>query len=574
MLCELSIKNFAIIDDLKIRFSEGLTILTGETGAGKSIIINAINLLLGAKATSRMVRKGADAAELEALFEVDPKSAAFRLMQEKGYDPGEGLLVKRIIAANDRHRTYINGGIATIQILTALTENLVSISGQHAHQGLLKEESHLLILDQFGKLLSLREQVKTAYQEIQPLIGKLSLLEERKKSQAEQTQLLSFQKQEILDAALKEGEDEALETEKSRLKHGEFLFQTVETGIESLYRGEGSVFEKISEIKKMIDRAREVDPTLEAHATSLEEMVYRIEDMSDSFRRYTEEIQLDPARLEEVLARIDFLNKLKRKYGGPNGTLNDVLSKYQDICTRLESFENISGAIESVKNELTLCHQNLSALAKDLSQKRKKAALVLSGKVEAALAALEMQNTRFQVDVYGLFSDKPLNAFLQVDGQPITETGVDGARFMIAPNVGEEIKPLSAIASGGELSRVVLALKSILAENDDVGTIVFDEVDAGIGGGTAEVVGRKISALSLFHQVICITHLPQIARFGAYHYKISKQVVNDRTVSLIRPLDKNERINEIARMLGGIEITETTLAHAREILKDTGKTLL
>lgn len=569
MLCELSIKNFAIIDDLKIRFADGLTILTGETGAGKSIIINAINLLLGAKAASRMVRKGAEAAELEAFFELDPKSTAFCLMKEKGYDPGEGLLVKRIIAANDRHRTYINGGIATMQILTAITENLVSISGQHAHQGLLKEESHLLILDQYGKLLTLREQVKTGYQKLHPLIEKQCLLEARKKKQTEQTQLLSFQKEEILSAEIKEGEDEALETEKSRLKHGEFLFQTVEAGIESLYRGESSVFEKMSEIKKMIDRAREIDPTLEAQAASLEEMVYRVEDMADAFRRYTEGIQMDPARLEEVLSRIDFLNRLKRKYAGPSGTLEEVASKYEEICKQLESFENISDEIEAVKKEIARSHQNLSVLAKDLSNKRKEAARTLSGKVEQALAALEMKNTRFQVDVQDIISDKSPPLSLQVEGRFLTENGLDTVRFMIAPNVGEEIKPLSAIASGGELSRVVLALKSILAENDDVATIVFDEVDAGIGGGIAEVVGRKISELSRFHQVLCITHLPQIARFGTHHYKISKQVANGRTISLIRPLDKNERIDEIARMLGGIEITETTLAHAREILKNT-----
>lgn len=569
MLCELSIKNFAIIDDLKIRFADGLTILTGETGAGKSIIINAINLLLGAKAASRMVRKGAEAAELEAFFELDPKSTAFCLMKEKGYDPGEGLLVKRIIAANDRHRTYINGGIATMQILTAITENLVSISGQHAHQGLFKEESHLLILDQYGKLLTLREQVKTGYQKLHPLIEKQCLLEARKKKQTEQTQLLSFQKEEILSAEIKEGEDEALETEKSRLKHGEFLFQTVEAGIESLYRGESSVFEKMSEIKKMIDRAREIDPTLEAQAASLEEMVYRVEDMADAFRRYTEGIQMDPARLEEVLSRIDFLNRLKRKYAGPSGTLEEVASKYEEICKQLESFENISDEIEAVKKEIARSHQNLSVLAKDLSNKRKEAARTLSGKVEQALAALEMKNTRFQVDVQDIISDKSPPLSLQVEGRFLTENGLDTVRFMIAPNVGEEIKPLSAIASGGELSRVVLALKSILAENDDVATIVFDEVDAGIGGGIAEVVGRKISELSRFHQVLCITHLPQIARFGTHHYKISKQVANGRTISLIRPLDKNERIDEIARMLGGIEITETTLAHAREILKNT-----
>ena len=570
MLCDLSIKNFAIIDDLKIRFSDGLTILTGETGAGKSIIINAINLLLGAKAASRMVRKGAEAAELEAFFELDANSRAFILMKEKGYDPGEGLLVKRIIAANDRHRTYINGGIATMQILTAITENLVSIAGQHAHQGLLKDESHLLILDQYGKLLSLREEVKEGYQALHPLIEKQALLENRKNKQAEQTQLLAFQKEEILDAAIQEGEEDALETERSRLKHGEFLFQTVEAGVEYLYRGEGSVVEKISEIKKMIDRARELDQTLAPQAAALEEMIYQVEDMAETFRRYVEGIQIDPNRLEAVLARIDFLNRLKRKYVGANGTLEMVIMKYREICKELESFENISDEIERVRKEIAIAHEHLYSLSKELSRKRKEAAQRLSERVEQVLAALEMKNTRFQVDVQDIPAERSPHLSLQVEGRSLTENGIDMVRFMIAPNVGEEIKPLSAIASGGELSRVVLALKSILADNDDVATIVFDEVDAGVGGGVAEVVGRKIAELSRFHQVICITHLPQIARFGKHHYKISKQVTDGRTISLIRPLDKNERVDEIARMLGGIEITETTLAHARELLKLNG----
>ncbi|MBU0994639.1 MAG: DNA repair protein RecN [Proteobacteria bacterium] len=567
MLCELSIKNFAIIDDLKIRFSEGLTILSGETGAGKSIIINAINLLLGSRASSRLIRKGAEFAELEALFDITAESQAFRLMKETGYDPKDGLLIKRIIASNDRHRIYINGSIATIQILTSITENLVSISGQHAHQGLLREDNHLLILDQYGKLMSLREHVKTCFQDIQPLIRKLKVLEDSQKHQTEQTDLIEFQKQEILSAAIKDGEDDALENEKSRLKHSEFLYQTVNTSIETLYRGDGSVIEKISEIKKMIDRAGEIDATLALHAASLDDVVYRIEDISDALRHYIEDIQMDTGRLDDVESRLDMLNKLKRKYGGKQGTLQDVINQYNDICIRLEEFENISESIEETKQDLMTCHKRLSELAGALSEKRKQAALGLSKKIEKELSALEMKDTLFQVDFDSIQVEKHVSPFLQTNNQLLTDTGLDVARFMIAPNVGEEIKHLAAIASGGELSRVVLALKSILAENDDVGTVIFDEVDAGIGGGVAEVLGQKMSRLARFHQIICITHLPQIAKFGHNHYKISKQVKNGRTIALIHPLDKKERVEEIARMLGGVEITNTTLAHAREILR-------
>lgn len=568
MLCELSIKNFAIIDDLKIRFAGGLTVLSGETGAGKSIIINAVNLLLGSRASSKLIRTGEQSAELEAFFEVPEKSDAASMMKEHGFDSREGLIIRRIISSNDRHRIYINGNLATIQVLTSITENIASISGQHAHQGLLKEDQHLLILDQYGKLMPLRRKVASCFEEILPVCQKLNTLKNKLKRQTEQIDLFEFQKKEISEASLCVGEDEALEKEKTRLRNAGFLHQTINEGIDSLYSAQGSVFEKLSEIKKQFEKALKIDPDLSQSAKSIDDVTYLVEDIAGDLGSYIDDIQVDESRLEVIDDRLNLLNKLKRKYGGQEGSLENVLVYLDNINTELSGLENLTDAILETEKELDERHQELSGLVLDISEKREKAAEKLDRNVEKELASLEMPKTRFNVFLKKNTSGKNDNPYITVNGYCISETGIDQASFMMAPNLGEDLKPLASIASGGELSRVVLALKAILAKIESVGTVVFDEVDAGIGGSVAEVVGHKISALSEVHQIICITHLSQIAQFGDHHYKISKQISKGRTTTSIHPLSKDERIKEIARMIGGVEITKATLDHAREIMKD------
>ncbi len=564
MLKELSIRNFAIIDDLQISFSEGLTILSGETGAGKSIILSAVNLLLGSRASTELVRTGADTAELEALFHISPQSRIAEIMSECGYDPADGLLIRRIIARTDTNRVYINGRLATIQLLNTVTENLASISGQHAHQGLLKEDRHLLILDQFGGLLSLRQDMFDAYHQLLPLIDELKELERTRSRRSEHLELLQFQKTEILYARLVIGEDEELEQERLRLKNAEMLYQIVHGSIEELYSAPGSVIERISEVKKNLDKAARVDPRLDAASGILAKSAYRIEDLIEELRSYRNRIQIDEQRLEAVEERLDELNKLKRKYGG---SLESVQSELAGIEQELSRVENISDKIDGVKNRISALREHCHKAAAGLSQKRQKAAAVLAPKIIQALASLKMAQTQFQVNLGTIAWNGKADPNLNIANQLLTEYGFDRATFMIAPNPGEELKPLTAIASGGELSRVVLALKAILAETDSVETVIFDEVDAGIGGGTAEVVGRKLAELAQLHQVICITHLPQIAKFGDHHYRISKHVRDGRTLTTIQPLSEAERRQEIARMLGGEEITAATLKHARELLK-------
>lgn len=564
MLQELSIRNFAIIDDLHICFSEGLTILSGETGAGKSIIINAVNLLLGSRATAKLIRTGAETAELEALFQVASTSGVARTMEQHDYDASQGLVIRRIISRKDRHRIYINGRMATIQLLNLITENLASISGQHAHQRLLKEDQHLMILDQFGNLMSLRAEVYQCFQGLLPLLRKLKDLIAGRDRQAEHIELLEFQKKEIVAVSVTLGEDARLENERMRLKNSELLYQSVYESVEELYSSPGAIVERLVAVKKNLDKASQIDTMLAGKVEKVAESAFQVEEVVEELRTYLSGIEIDEHRLEAVEARLDTLQRLKRKYGG---SLETVISHLASIDLELSEIANHSDKITAIEAEIAEKHRRLVELAQALSRKRRQVAEVLAQKVEDELATLKMSQTEFKISLQTQPADESADPHLAAEGHTIFETGIDRASFLIAPNVGEALKPLASIASGGELSRVVLALKAILAETGSVETIVFDEVDAGIGGGVAEFVGRKLSALAAYHQIICITHLPQIAKFGHHHFRISKQVSGGRTRTSLKPLSAEERVGEIARMLGGEKITQATIDHAREMIE-------
>ena len=563
MLRELSIRNFAIIDDLRIRFADGLTILSGETGAGKSIIINAVNLMLGSRATADLVRTGAESAEIESLFEISADSPAARVMEDQGLDPSEELLVRRVISRNGRHRVYVNGRLSTMQLLGTLTARQASISGQHAHQSLLKDEEHLDILDRFAALRPKRGVLHKHYMAMLPKIETLSRLCHLRERKAEQLELFRFQKQEIESAEFSPGEDTALEQDRQRLRHAERLQQAVYTSVDDLYGAAGSVFERLGEVRKTLEKAAQLDTALSPSAKGIGSTAFQLEDLARELQGYLSRLTVDEKRLESVEERLDQLNRLKRKYGG---SLERVSDRLVEIEEALSTTENIEDRIRALEDELADDHDKLVTQAHELSAARKSAADGLCRRVERELTTLNMAQTRFiaQFDIQS--PDKDSEPLFTTDTAVIGEGGMDRLRFMMAPNVGEALKPLSAIASGGELSRVVLALKAILSGQHAVETIIFDEVDAGIGGGTADVVGKKLAKLGKQHQVICITHLPQIARFGDHHFRISKHVTSGRTITRITPLDNKARVKEIARMLGGDHITPTTLDHARELL--------
>ncbi len=567
MLRELAIRNFAIIDDLSISFEKGLTVLTGETGAGKSIIINAVNLILGSRASPDLIRTSEDTAELEALFEVPSQSPAAETARERGVDLSEGLLVRRIIQRNGRHKVYINGRLATTQILASINDQLASIAGQHAHQSLLKPEYHLLVLDQFAGLSELRGQVAGYYHDVLPLIRKLASLRREQAEQSEHRELLEFQSREIQKAEIVPGEDDELEHELQRLRHAERLYEAVGSCVDRLYGAEGALIEHLTGIGRELQGLTGIDHALGPLQGRVETATFELEDIANELQGYLQGIVFDRDRLEAVELRLDTLQRLKRKYGG---SLESVLAHGKEAEEELKRVFGLRDAIAETQARLERLHEALVNSCRKLSDRRKRAAARLANKVQKELGSLGMPKTGFEVKFRDVPADERTAPYLVSGDTGIEATGMDRVEFLIAPNVGEDLRPLAQVASGGELSRIILALKAMLATRESVETLIFDEVDAGIGGGVAEMVGNKLKSLARFHQVICITHLPQIAQFGIHHFKIAKTVHKGRTRTTITPLHGEVRVEEMARMLAGVKITKRALDHAREMIAARG----
>jgi DNA repair protein RecN (Recombination protein N) len=475
------------------------------------------------------------------------------------------LFVRRIISSKDRHRIYINGRAATIQLLKTVTLNLVGIASQHAHQGLLQEDQQLHMLDQFAGLQPLRGTLASQYHQLLPLIQHLKLLESRKMQQNERKALLEFQKKEITEAALEPDEDVRLEKKRFRLKNAETLQQHLSQSVNALYSADGAILERLIDTQKIIEKAAELDDALTKVSQQMADAIYRLEDMAHELQSRFDGAAMDPKALESIEDRLYLIHRLKKKYGGSLASVFDYLDRIEE---ELSGVERIDDEIAEASSQIETLQTQLQELARDLSVKRMRAAREMRTRVIAELAQLKMPKTEFQVSFESKSMAPDSLPEIAIDGKIIGETGIDNISFLIAPNVGEPPKPLKSIASGGELSRVVLALKIILAETDAVETVIFDEVDAGIGGGVAETIGQKLSMLAKYHQVLCITHLPQIAKFGGHHFKIEKIVANGRTHTTIAPLNEKHRLQEIARMLGGVKITTATLNHARDLLQN------
>ncbi len=562
MINELTIKNFAIIDDIRISFSNGFSVLTGETGAGKSIIIEAVNLILGARAAADLVRTGEKNAELTAIFEVDPGSPAALIMADQEMDPGEGLMIRRVINADGRHKVYINSKPSTMQLLKQVTRNLAGISSQHAHQSLFNEENHLSILDRFAATQNLAAEVKKVYNELAPLKRQIQELRTNAHKADQENDLLRFQIDEIKEAAILEDEDEILQQERIRLKNGTDILTCVTAAVDELYARENSILERLGRIRNDLDRRSTLDPALVPIMEKTSQSLFDLEDLAEELRVYASKIDLDPGLLDQTEERLDLIQRLKRKYGG---TLERLFQKYTDMQSQLELTDNVEERIARLEQKAETLAGTLREKALILSERRMEGAERLGSLAEMELGELEMGNTRFVVSLECTPSDTA--DYFTVDKRLISPSGIDRVSFLISPNPGEEPRPLSRIASGGELSRVVLALKTILSRTEALDTLIFDEVDSGIGGRTSDKVGKKLRKLADTYQVICITHLAQIARFGTSHYKIEKNVVNGRTATSITPLpDMESRVIEIARMIGGEQITDATIAHAREML--------
>jgi DNA repair protein RecN (Recombination protein N) len=562
MLAQLTITDFAIIESLSVTFSGGSNILSGETGAGKSIIINAVNLIVGGRASPDLIRTGSDRAVVEALFEVPEGSPLIGSLAEMDIPFNGEVLIKRTISKGGKSQVRINGSLATLNMLSKLGPNLISVSGQNEHQLLLSPDNHLYVLDDFGELARDRLTFGTVYRDYYTLRERIEKLRNLLKREEEQRELTQFQIQEIEDAKLVAGEDRELEEERRRLVHAESLREIVFKGFHTLYEKDDSILSTLSMLTKEMERGTSMDPNLEQFRQGLESVQAQVEDLGLELRDLYSRLKVDPRRLEQVEERLELIRRLKKKYGA---TIEEILAFHEDLSQRSYQLAQKQEELKKGEVELEEKWENLVTLAIRLSEKRHEVAKDLEHRVEEELNQLGMSGTKFKIE---FSSEAPTGGAVSPDlpESAVGPGGIDSVEFLIAPNVGEDLRPMARIASGGELSRIMLALKTILARSHSVETLVFDEIDSGIAGATAAIIGEKLRSLARYHQIVCITHLPQIASSGELHFLVEKAVSGGRTRTHITPLGREERINEIARLLGGKTISEKTLAHAREML--------
>jgi DNA repair protein RecN (Recombination protein N) len=558
VLLELRVENYAVIDSLAVEFAPGLNLLTGETGAGKSILIDALSLLLGDKASTDMIRHGAEKAVVSGVFEADEKRLR-RVLEENGIEPeGNQVIVKREIAMGGKGRVFVNNQPATVALLRALAPALASIHAQNETILAFDEAARLGLLDTYaGHDLSDLAEKHAAWTAVRERLAQLDRDEQDRLRMAD---LWSFQKKEIEAARLHPGEDQKLETEKRVLANSEKLFGAATAAYQVLYEDDASALTQISAARKQLEELARFDEKFLEALASLESAKAAIEDVSATARDYADGIDASPERLAEVEDRLALLDRLKRKYGK---TVDEVIAYGEDVARKLNELENREDLVRDLKKQLTAAAATYLAAAQTVSKRRYSAARELQKLVETEINQLAMK-AQFRIEVSG--SDEPATW---------TAAGFDGVAYMISPNPGEPLKPVEQIASGGELSRVMLALKATIeagkkSKGGTQRTLVFDEIDTGIGGRAAEAVGKKLKSLARANQVLCITHLPQIASFADHHYLIEKRETAGRMKTLVRALAAAEQTEEIARMLSGEKLTETSRQHAEQLLKENG----
>ncbi|WP_054024299.1 DNA repair protein RecN [Bacillus sp. FJAT-28004] len=561
MLCELSIRNLAVIEEVNVTFHHGFHVLTGETGAGKSILIDALSLLVGGRGSADMVRYGCDKAEMEALFDLPGNHPVWVVLNKLGVHASceEMLVIRRELTSNGKSSSRVNGQLVTMTMLREIGECLVNIHGQHEHQSLLRTEQHLEWLDLFaGDLLIERKQIyRSIFSQLQQARASLRELENSTRHNVQMLDLYRFQIEEITNAQLKPMEDELLAEQRRKLMYAGKRMDAVSEAYSLLYGGKG--LDMVSKaVAKLIDiqtyDAAKLNPLLE----QLQSAFYQAEDAAFQLRDYRDGIESDPDQLSQVEDRLDLINSMKRKYGE---TIPDILAYLERTIVDRDKIENRDQLLEELKAEEIKLYDQALILAQELSQLREHAATKLSEAIENELGQLQMPSAKFRVQI-----DTTVGGSGETKQIRLHINGMDEAIFMLSTNPGEPLKQLSKIASGGEMSRIMLALKSIFAEIDQVPVLIFDEVDTGVSGRAAQAIAEKMSQLASKCQVFSITHLPQVACMADHHYEIRKQVIGLRTSTSVSELLDSVRIEELARMLGGVEVTEKTRNHAQEML--------
>jgi DNA repair protein RecN (Recombination protein N) len=555
MLVELAIENYAVVENLRVRFHAGLNLLSGETGSGKSIVVDALGLLLGARASAEAVRSGAERARVSGIFEVSPSAALQGLLDESGFALEDGeLLVEREILANGKSRAFVANRPATAAFLKELAAHLGDIHGQHDQQQLFSNAVQREMLDAFAGT-TLAEETAALYARWRAAQSELEELDRTAQEKLRLADLWSFQAKEIEAVNPNPGEDAELENERRVLRNVVRLEEAAGGAYNALYDAEDSASAQLRMVAKKIEELARIDESAAEIAATLQPATIAVDEAAHALRGYLAKLEADPARLEEVESRLNALEKLKRKYGA---TIDEVLAFFEDARRQLAAVEHSSERRDALSKQTGALASDFKATALRLTEARTEAARKLGKRVEQELASLAMEKTRVEI---------------RVTPAPWSESGADAVEFLISPNAGEELKPLERIASGGELSRVALALKTCTAPSkaskQAPRTLVFDEIDAGVGGSAAEAVGRRLKKLASTSQVLCVTHLPQIAGFADHHYSVEKQTVKGRTLAAIEELTPAGRTREIGRMLSGERVTPEALRHAEQLLKSS-----
>ena len=554
MLNELTIRNFATIDRLQVSFREGFNVLTGETGAGKSIIIDAVGLLLGGRARPELIRSDTDEASVEALIDLTDCPGVLQRLEDEGFAEGEEILIRRTISRNGKNRVYLNGALATLSQLQTISADLMVIYGQHEQQQLQRASAHLELLDRYAGLEAEVVACGDLFAEVRELqlhIEKLVLAE---RDRQQRLDLLLFQQQELEQASLLEGEDDDLETERKRLLNAGKLAEACNGGYADLYDGDGAVCERLSLLAASQENLSDVDPIFVQLAEAVRQAQYSLEDVAARLRDHAGNVVFDPQRQNEVEERLALIATLKRKYAP---TITDILRLREEIATELAELNDVDAAHAALSGQLDAVKKRLTSVSAGLSSKRSVAAKRLSSAVADELNDLAMEKARFEVRLESL-------------EEPAAKGG-EQCQFYLSANPGEPPKPLSRIASGGELSRIMLAIRRSIPQAGGTTTLIFDEVDAGIGGVAASKVGEKLQSVARGLQLLCVTHLPQVAAYADWHYRVEKHQSDAVTRTSLTILDSEERVVEMARMLGGSQVTDRTVEHARELITSSNQ---
>ena len=556
MLQTISLRDFVIVDQLELDFSPGFTVLTGETGAGKSILLDALSLVLGERADSSQIREGSSRAEISALFRIDPEliQSFGQWLDDQGFpteDDGQSLLLKRTVESGGRSRAFINGSVATLAQLREAGDQLVDIHGQHAHQLLLKGGAQRELLDRHAGLLPLATEVAQAFKTLNDSRRRLEQAENAGQDIERERERLEWQLEELTELSPQENEWANIQSEQARLANGAKIIGGCQEAIEILSDADNSIESSLTRVSGTIGALAEHDPALSSISEALESAQIQLDEAIHSLNRYLQKVDLDPAKLAQVEERMQLLHSAARKYRTEADALPALLLDTTERLDALTASQNIEALREKVKQE----EAAYLKLAKQLSQKRGGAASELGKLVTDAMQNLSMAGGRLEIAL-----------------TPLSEGGSHGLEqieFLVAGHAGSTPRSLAKVASGGELARISLAISVITSKASFTPTLIFDEVDAGIGGAVAETVGKLLHQLGQSHQILCVTHLPQVAAQGNHHLKVSKSQSGDKTISQVQPLARMERVEEVARMLGGATITDTTRRHARELLEQS-----